>query len=273
MKLGRKQGVAPPKETPAAEDKEEPVRQPPPGVWVAVSAALAVVVSIFAALGIEEDVLRRMVRNYPEATAGAISLVIVGASTPLVLLLVRTTKGSRRKRGVAAVSVVSAAGVIVGLVAVLWTGAESLNSRDMPGLSLTAVKSQSGAVSITSEATAAALRSRERMLLRIYGVSHSPSQDLAQDCQSPDFPALQVPATGSRVLQWGEAGPDKSGAAKVSETVVIKGDEFSFVCAYAILINDPREESYHALATVDLRSLTFVPSQPKPSASASITRR
>jgi hypothetical protein len=109
------------------------------------------------------------------------------------------------------------------------------------------------------------------MLLRIYAYSRSPSQDLPRDCNSGDWPTLQVPATGARVLQWGEAGPDKTGSAKVSETVVINGDDFSFICAYAVLQNPEQEKKvYFAWATVDIRSLTFLPVEPNPSASASV---
>ena len=81
-------------------------------------------------------------------------------------------------------------------------------------------------------------------------------------------PALNVLPTGSRVLQWGEAGPDRTGAAKVSDAVVINGDDFSFVCAYAALVNAPGEEGYLAWSVVDLRTLAFVPTDPQPTASA-----
>jgi uncharacterized BrkB/YihY/UPF0761 family membrane protein len=148
MNLGQEQGIAPTTAAQVAEGKKE-TEKPPPGTWVAVSAALAVVVAIFTGLGIEEDILRRMVRNFPRATGIGISLVIIGASVPLVLLLLRTAKSSWRK-WVMRAKIGSAAAVVVGLVVVLWTGAESLNSRDMPAVSLTAVKSQSGAVTITS---------------------------------------------------------------------------------------------------------------------------
>lgn len=265
MTLETDQGVTPAKGADAVKDEQTPEKAPA-GVWVAASAALAAVVAIFATLGIEEDILRRMVRNSPEETAWSISLVIIGASVPLVLLLIRMTRRWVTVLIVVA-SIVSAVFVVVGMTRVLWTGAESLNSRDMPGLSLTAVKSPSGAVTITSEATAPALRSSEKMLLRIYAVGPSEPGDLSALCRSGSEPALEVLPTGSRVLQWGEAGPDRTGAAKVSDTVVINGDDFSFVCAYAALVSAPGEEGYLAWSVVDLRTLTFVPTEPQPTAS------
>ncbi|MFD1210652.1 hypothetical protein ACFQ36_01175 [Arthrobacter sp. GCM10027362] len=237
--------------------------KPPVGVWVAISAALAVVVAIFTALGLEEDLLRRMVRNDPRGTAWAIGFVIVGASVPVILLLIPKTRRWATAL-TAVVTILSALLVVTGMIKVLWTGAESLHSRDMPGLSLSAVKSSSGAVTITSEATAAALRSSERILLRIYAVGSSASTDLDVErlCRDVDWPASNVPSSGSRVLHWGEAGPDRTGTAKVSESLVINGDDFSFVCAYtALLWKPPKEEPYFASSVVDLRSLTFAPTE------------
>jgi hypothetical protein len=272
MSLEPEQGIAPTKGSSAPKSKEAPKKapeKPAPGVWVAASAALAVVVAVLASLGIEEDILRRMVRNYPRATGFGISLVILGASIPLVLLLLRTRRSWARK-AVRGISIASAAAVVIGLVVVLWTGALSLNSRDMPAVSLSAVKSESGAITITSEATAAALRSREKMLLRIYAYSKSPGQDLPRDCQSGDIPGLEAPSTGARILQWGEAGPDKSGFAKVTETVAVNGDEYSFACAYTVLQNVEEDDNvYFAWSTVDLRTLTYAPAGQKPTASAS----
>lgn len=262
--------VAVPADAAAPKGKEAPPGSPL-GVWVAASAALAVVVAIFAALGIEEDILRRMVRNFPDATATAISLVIIGASVPVVLLLIRMSRPWVTVLLVI-LSIVSAFLVIIGMTRVLHIGADSLNSRDMPGLSLSAVKSESGSIIVTSEATASALRSSEKMLLRIYAVGTSDSEDLVTLCRSAQEPASAVPSSGSRVLQWGEAGPDGTGAAKVSQTLTINDDDFSFVCAYAALERAPDEDgkAYLAWSVVDLRSLTFAPLEPEPTPASTI---
>lgn len=231
---------------------------PPPGVWVAVSAALAVVVSIFAGLGIEQDLLRRMVRNDPDGVAWAVGLVIVGAALPVILLLVNLS--GRRAWATTLTSLVtvfSALLVVVGMINVLRTGTESLHSRDMPSLSLSAVKSPSGAVTVTSEAKAPALRSTEKMLLRIYGIGPSASEDLNVDslCRGTRWPDIKGPSSGSGVLQWGESGPDKTGTASVQESLVVNSNDYRFVCAYAVLFNAPNEQPYSAWSVVDLRSL------------------
>ncbi|WP_190989085.1 hypothetical protein [Pseudarthrobacter sulfonivorans] len=248
------QDIEPPKvdETPG---------KPPAGVWVAVSGALAVVVSIVAALGLQEDFLRRMVRNDPEGTAWSITAVIVGAALPVILLLF-----PRTQRATPVVTIFSAVIIVAGMIGVLQTGARSLHSRDMPSLSLSAAKSSSGAVTVTSEATAAALRSTEKMLLRIYGIGSSAGEDSTLDpCRESSFPSLDVPPTGSRVLQWGEAGPDRTGTAKVSDNLVIAGDKFTFVCAYAALSGgEIREGDFFAASLLDLRTLTSTTTEPKP---------
>jgi hypothetical protein len=83
----------------------------PPGAWLAIGAAVPVVVAILAALGIQEDLLRRMVRNDPDGTAWAIGFVIVGASVPVILVLVPLIRGHRLlKAGLTALVLITSAG-------------------------------------------------------------------------------------------------------------------------------------------------------------------
>lgn len=242
----------------------------PAGVWVAISAALVVVVAILAALGIEEDFLRRMVRNDPQGIARSIGFVMVGASLPVVLLLLRLFRGGKRQLAAltAVVAVASALLVVLGMINVLRAGADSLHSRDMPGLQLSVAKSSNGAVIITAEATAASLRSNEKMLLRLYGVGSSASDETmaALPCLSSQELNIYAPQTGSGVLQWGETGPDKTGTAKISESLVVDGTKFSFVCAYAVLLNVQPGEPYFSRSVVDLRSLAPAATVPTPTA-------
>lgn len=256
----------------AEEDAKNPEKEPvPPGAWVAVTAALGVVVAIFAGLGIEQDLLRRMVRNDPEGVAWAIGFVIVGASIPVILFVIRLIRGRLAAVFTAVVSIVSAVLVVIGMINVLRTGTESLHSRDMPSLSLSAVKSASGAVAITADATAPALRSTEKMLLRVYGVGSSASEDLDLDalCRNTQWPGIKASSSGSGVLQWGEAGPDTTGTAKVHQNLIVDGNNYRFVCGYAVLFNAPNEQPYYAWSVVDLRSLVVTPTTPAPTPSAS----
>lgn len=71
---------------------------------------------------------------------------------------------------------------------------------------------------------------------------------------------------GRQRRRRGESGPDRTGTAKVSESLVINGDNISLVCAYAALWNpsSSKEKFYFAWSVVDLRTLTFTPTKSEP---------
>ena len=245
------------------EDDDKGGASTPPGVWVAVAAAVAIVATIFTTLGVEGDTLRRMVRNEPDSTAAAISWVIVGAAIFLLPVLWKLVPLTGRWDVIVLVILylASAVAVVYGLTRVLTVAADSLNSRDMPGLALKVTKSSTSTATIESEATAAAMRSSDKMLLRIYGVGADYTGDLRAACQSGELPSVDTPPAGSRLLQWGEAGPDKAGAVKISDTLVVDTSNFRHVCAYAALIHDRNSNEAYQLAwsIVDLQNLAFVP--------------
>jgi len=259
------------------EPEKKPEKEPektPPGVWVAVSAALAAVLAIFTALGIEGETLRRMVRNAPDDTALAMTLIIIGAAITVIPLLSQPLVSLWPKAVwlIVASSALSGILVVAGMGKLVSTGAFSLNARETPSLSLKAVKSPSGVVTIDSEANAPSLRNREKMLLRIYGVGPSETAQPHDLCNSDGKP--EASAAGSRVLKWGESGPDKIGAAKVSESLVLNSTEFRFVCAYTALQgeeNNPYTDRW-AVSMLDLSSLAVLtpePEQPQPTPSVS----
>lgn len=245
------------------EDDDKGGASTPPGVWVAIAAAVAIVATIFTTLGVEGDTLRRMVRNEPDATAQAISWVIFGAAIFLLPVLLKLTPLAGRWDAILLVVLyfISAAAVVYGLTRILAVAADSLNSRDMPGLSLKVTKSSANTATIESEATAAAMRSSDKMLLRIYGVGADYTGDLRAACQSGAQPSVDAPPAGSRLLQWGEAGPDKAGAVKIGDTLVVDTSNLRHVCAYAALMHDRNSNEAYQLAwsIVDLQNLAFVP--------------
>lgn len=254
---------------PAADQEPEkkPEKEPektPPGVWVAVSAAIAAALGIFTALGIEGETLRRMVRNAPDDTAQGMTLIIVGAAITVIPLLSQPLVSLWPKAVwlIVASSAVSGLLVVAGMGMLVSTGAFSLNAREAPSLSLKAVKLPSGVVTIDSEAVAPSLRNRERMILRIYGVGPSETAQPYDFCNSDSKPEASV--AGSRVLKWGESGPDKTGSAKISESLVLTSTEFRFVCAYTALegeVGSPYTDRW-AVSMLDLSSLAVLPPEP-----------
>ncbi|MBU8866616.1 hypothetical protein [Paenarthrobacter aromaticivorans] len=265
--ISRLQSPSPPIPTetpPVAKDDDKGSPQTPPGVWVAIAAAVAIIATIFTTLGVEGDTLRRMVRNEPDATGTAISWVIFGAAIFLLPVLVKLLPITGRWISIvlAVCYFASAVAVVYGLIRVLNVAADSLNSRDMPGLSLKVTKSSSNAATIESEATAASIRSSDKMLLRIYGVGAEFTGDLRDACQDGQLPTVDTPPAGSRLLQWGEAGPDKAGAVKISDTLVVDTTNVRHVCAYAALIREHNSTEPYQLAwsIIDVQNLTSVPS-------------
>lgn len=262
-------------EAPPEKDDDGKGGQTPPGVWVAIAAAVAIVATIFTTLGVEGDTLRRMVRNEPDATAEAISWVIVGAAIFLLPVLVKMLPLTGRWDVIVVVALyfASALAVVYGLTRVLTVAADSLNSRDMPGLSLQVTKSSPNAATIESEATAAAVRSSDKMLLRIYGVGADYTGDLRGTCQDGRTPTMDTPPAGSRLLQWGEAGPDKSGAVKITSSLVVDTSNLRHICAYAALIHDRNSNEPFQLSwsIVDLQNLTVVPAESAQAATPTAT--
>ena len=122
--ISRLQSPSPPIPTetpPVAKDDDKGSPQTPPGVWVAIAAAVAIIATIFTTLGVEGDTLRRMVRNEPDATGTAISWVIFGAGIFLLPVLVKLLPITGRWISIvlAVCYFASAVAVVYGLIRVL----------------------------------------------------------------------------------------------------------------------------------------------------------
>jgi hypothetical protein len=247
MAEGDQPEAASPKRTDAAER-----------VRLGIPVAIAVVVGVFVALGIEGDVRARLVRNAPNAVSAAFSLAMVGLALPLLDLA--TNRKRRRLIGTLGGIV-----LLLGAVLAVVIGARGLSDRENPALSITPVLVDEDVVRVDVAASAPTLRSDEKMLVRVAAVRLQALPLLRPLCEDEDLvtsswppkelatPVANIPEP-LRVLHWGETGPNSNGNASQSITVQVLRTEFSHVCVYAALFTKPGGEPRATLGLADLRA-------------------
>lgn len=193
-----------------------------------MAAAGTLVVGVLAALGISGNLLTRMVRHYPVLAAIALAVVIALVSLLLVLTV-------REKR----VPVYTIAGLAAVLIFAAALGAKSQTDRENPSVSFSVTKSEKGALSVTAKATGSVLRSDDKMLLRLLGLTGSFKSNselklkASNECR---WGSLQRhdPKVPQQVLAWIETGPNASGDASAETTIPVPSD-LRYICAFAIL--------------------------------------
>jgi hypothetical protein len=181
------------------------------------------VVTVLSAIGIQGDLLPRLVRNEPTKAAVLVSVAVVA----VLLLLFKSLE--LRLLGVCALA--------VALVLIIVQGVQSLSDRENPGLTLATSSTPStspttaGTLTITVSATATSLRNQETMLVQLiaFPTAVGPSE-LADECTTTrrlDDPEKD----GLVVLLWEESGPDQAGKTTADSTVDIPSDAYAQVCA------------------------------------------
>ncbi len=205
----------------------------PSTIGTVMAAAGTLVVGVLAALGVSGNLLARMVRRFP-----LITFLILTAVIAFVSLLLVSTLLQERLPVARVLSVVSVVGLAIALGFAAGFGARSQTYRENPSVSLSVTKSEKS-ISVTAKATGSALRSDDRMLLRVLGLEGSFKSDaeLAQkaydECRwgsllrhNPDVP--------QHVMAWIETGPNTSGDASAENTIPVPSN-LRYVCAFAIL--------------------------------------
>jgi hypothetical protein len=216
--------------TPENPKPENPAddRLSPSTIGTVMAAAGTLVVGVLAALGISGNLLTRMVRHYPVLAAGMLTAVIILISLLLVLTV------SQKRIQVMPIALLAAALVFAAVL-----GAKSQTDRENPSVSLSITKSEKGAISVTAKATGAALRSDDKMLLRMLGLTGSfksnteLKQKASDECRWGNL-LRHDPKVPQQVLAWIETGPNASGEASAETTIPVPSD-LRYVCAFAIL--------------------------------------
>lgn len=204
----------------------------PDPVRVAIPLGVALIVGIFIALGIEGDVLARLVRNSATGVAWAFTLAMLGVTLPLLLLAARNM--SHQWIGLLAGLILLGASVLA-----VWIGVRGLGEREQPDIEVEVLdRTSNRVVSLRFAATGLSLQSKDRMLLRIIAFpANTNSEQVMYECREHTGVGKE-PGSAGKVLRWLEAGPESDGDASSKTTVQVSRKRFAYVCAFAIL-SDP----------------------------------
>lgn len=226
---------------------------------IAMAAGSVFVVGLLIALGVEGDLLTRIVRNHPIWVSLAFVAVIFGLTLPLV---VRHSKFAQMLAEFGGLFLVVGGGLVT-----VYVAAASYQDRELPALSIKPTWSQSagGSSTLTIDASALSLKTNEDLFVRVAGIRGAPMDEIRDACRSD---AIDTRDEVVSVLWWATSGPDTSGKANITATVPANLSEFDYICAVAALRNRPNPNSHRSVwALIDLNRP--IPSPiPSPSAAS-----
>lgn len=238
----------------------------PSTIGTVMAVAGTLVVGVLASLGVAGNLLARMVRNDPVRSAQAMALVIVLVSALLITFLL----GRKLPPWAPAIPVL---GLTAALVLTAWLGARSQGTREIPSVSLSVTKSESGALTLTAKASSTSLHSDDKMLLRIVGLTKDFSADeelvavVDSECRRGSL--IRLDPRKSHLMAWTETAPNASGEAAVEQQIPLPST-LRYACAYAILgqrsrrliPDDPAFRSNYALVDLAFVASSTVPLPP-----------
>lgn len=226
-----------------------------PKLAAGLAAAGTLIVGAFAAVGISGDLLPRMVRNEPIWTA-----VLVCAALILVAIAVFSSN--------AKLIVVPLTLVLLGIVV---TGVLSLQQRENPQVAVTADVDESGKVLLAVTASASSLRSDERMLVQLVGLTRElAGGELKAACRQSQSTA-DADRDDLDVLISNETGSAANGASSLVVQAFAAEDAYVRYCALAILgersVSNAADDRF-AWAYIDTPVLPAVPEATTPAPTA-----
>lgn len=213
-------------------------------VRVAALAYFGLLIAVLAGLGIQGDILTRLLRNQPEALAGAVALTLLGGAAAAIALL------WPKKKGLAGGALAVGAALALGGVCVaVWFGTTSLSVRETPSLDLSVVHKNASTITVTADAAATSLRANETMLLRVIALVDPLDPDpvaVGNMCWDDGVRSSDGVDRGGRpspmtfvLLYWGDTGPTTAGVASTQwkADVEMDGDfgEIRYICAKAVI--------------------------------------
>ena len=206
-------------------------REPGPYAAAGLAAAATLIVAALAAVGIEGQLITRMVRNLPIQVGIAVSLALLAVAVGTALLA-----GNR------AIQIVA---LSLGLIvcAIVGLGAYSLTIREDPSVTLSALPHEStSGVLVRARASATSLRSDDNLLLQVVGIDTVATvADDVQDnlctvvLQEVDRDNQQALRDGVRLLHWVETGANAEGKTTASVDLVVEEGSNEAFCVYAAL--------------------------------------
>ena len=240
---------------------------------LALPLGAGVLVTFFATLGIEGDLLSRLLRNEPKLVLISFLLATIGVILPLFTL------SEKVKDWWAALGAFL---LLVGFGLGMFAAIRTTGEREQPNIKLTrlanASESSSSEVRVQVEATGSNLASSNRMLLRVVilpptlGMGDAKELCSTTKARNGDLESVgdvELPQS-ARVVAWQESGPDQTGNTSNTTTLAIDTATHGWVCAHAVLFDptsapeepgtsDPPEagddDARFSTAIVDLQEL------------------
>lgn len=246
---------------------KDPPTDPPPTIPIPAAVStnvfyigIALVVAVLALIGVQGDLLGRLIRADPESFSRAMTIVVLGTAAAALLppvavcvVWIRSDRRTSAERltlatapGPDLATFLTAIAVIVGTVFLaagvtiaLNGGITSQSDRDVPRLTLSADRTSTGDLHIVGEATAISMRLSEHLLFRVAIIR---GDDLiigeeAAACSAVNLQPGVASSSSGDVLYWSENGPDAAGTSKVSADLLIDGADAAFICAQSVLSN------------------------------------
>lgn len=222
---------------------------------------VTLVTALLAAIGINQELLVRLLRNDPVALSYALWAAILGVALPVIGYLFAGAREwwsrsptkdkpglvsgrwaglrqwSRDPNRIKSTSAtIGAIFLTVAAMDTIYYGVQSFDDREHP--TVRAVVDGSGMNDeVKVIASAQSLKTNEHMYVRIiaFDISHTGEVDMA--CSDT---LTEVP-TGARVLYWGQSGAvDLKGNATAEVNLNVNRQEFPFICAHVILTDPQR---------------------------------
>lgn len=195
---------------------------------VALYGSITLALAVLAAIGIQGDVLGRLIRNQSQLFPWAIVVVLLGGALPFIGAVWKRTLLTRVGAALGAVL------LLVGVSWMVWIGADSLALRDQPVVNLTATIAADGSLRVSADASSTSLKADEKMLLDVKTVDAGASGTTLDWCRD-SLVSKRVEGAAGRSVYWGETGPSATGAAKDSIELVLERNDARYVCARAAL--------------------------------------
>ncbi|HEX8497069.1 MAG TPA: hypothetical protein VF661_07725 [Actinomycetales bacterium] len=232
--------------------RNDPGTPPADGVPPTLTAALALVVAALAAVGVSGDLLTRTVRNHP----GAIATVVVAALLAFGVPAIALARTWAVRLPLLVLTGAAVGGVIAGAFA-------SARDREQPRVSVAAASTAS-ATSLTIEASANGLRSRDDMLVQVQAVERWPDElagsDVQRGCRTNRNQRWRPgtePSWPGALLLWQQAGPDAKGAVQVTSKLELQPGRQEGVCVVVILLNTRGQEPRAVASFLRTPALVF----------------
>lgn len=196
---------------------------------------IATVIAILAALGIQGDLLSRLLRNSPAGITVALILAVTGG-----LGLIASTANRARLATLAGFALITAA------IIAIWVGVQSVGDREQPDVEVNALThdTETGTLTFKANATGLSLATKDHMLLRVVGIKQSATAEGKERaawnaCRNTYNGGLD-PIDNGELLYWGESAPSLTGTTDASAVLTVNDGDFEYVCAVAVLSGDEK---------------------------------